>query len=97
MKRCLLRNKTSIFQRRLKKKEKLSLAASFKRNWGKSGLSLAEILARIFLRSKDVKNQANGIAFRQYRSERRGSLSPSVLAKNKGTAVFRLVSATWRG
>ena len=25
-----------------------------------------------------------------------GSLSPSVLAKNKGTAVFRLVSATRR-
>ena len=52
MKRCLLRNKTSIFQRRLKKKEKLSLAASFKRDWGKSSLSLAEFLARIFLRSK---------------------------------------------
>jgi len=26
----------------------------------------------------------------------RGSLSPSVLAKNKRNAVFRLVSATWR-
>ena len=26
----------------------------------------------------------------------RGSLSPSVLAKNKRIEVFRLVSATWR-
>ena len=27
----------------------------------------------------------------RYRSERGGNLSPPVLAKNKGTAVFRLV------
>ena len=29
---------------------------------------------------EDIKNQANGIGFRQYRSERRGSLSPRVLS-----------------
>ena len=31
------------------------------------------------------------LIFIQYRSEARGNLSPWVLAKNKGTEVFRLV------